>query len=83
MQFLEIGESSARELLRACGSPAADTQQYRARRLTNGWCFMWMGTESFPPADGGLSWVVTDTGLVSRVLNNETEESVLAYLLRS
>ena len=78
MMFVEIGEGSARELLRACGSPAGNEKAYRSRRIRDGWCF----SEITDDPRHSSSWVVADNGLLTKVLNNETDEAAVAFLLK-
>ena len=74
-----ISEQQARKALSETGSPAADSDKYRARRISGGWSFGWH-QDAEPPLLGTVGWVVTDAGRCGSQLLHETAEDAVRRL---
>lgn len=76
-----ISESTARDVLKAAGSPAADPTLFSANRRENGWAFTYQNTKEIPA--GVRAWVVTDDQQSGIIELGETVDAALTRMTTS
>ena len=74
-----LPEEEARRALSKVGSPAADSNKYRAHRIDGGWSFRWQ-EDAGPPLIGTIGWIVTDAGQCGSQMLQETAEDAMRRL---
>ena len=75
-------EEQARRALSEIGSPAANPDNYQARRIQGGWAFGWRENAG-PPLVGTKGWVVADNGRSGTQKMSETAEETVQRLAES